>query len=151
MYIVLEKNYLTYTSKEVYKCYNLNECHNKVEELSQLFIELKQGQLNSEIYFKLKPKSGYYMRKSKCFNKISIYNKTIIKGFFANEILISKVLSYEIIKVLPNDFEVFDYNLNSDHFEHFKSNVAVQRLIDDLNNDIAEVKVEEVKNEKILD
>jgi len=115
MYVVLEKDYQKLSAKEVYRCFSLNECHYKIEELAKFFIESKEGQANNLIYGQhcnkiLRPKKGYYMKKSKNFNKISIYNKFQKKGYFSNETLNIKILSYEIIKVKAAGFEYRDYN-----------------------------------------
>lgn len=138
MYIVVKKDYINNRSAEIYKCPSLNEGHAKTEEFAREFVEKQEGQTNSKIFFKSEPKRGYYMKKSKNFNKISVYNKEVIKGIFANEVKQNKILSFQLVKIRNEPLQdIYNYFLEKIKKSKFFEGDCEE---DDLNDIIEETK-----------
>jgi hypothetical protein len=87
--------------KVIYENYNLRELLRKLEEIAFEFV--LQHEVQPEKYFK-KTKSGFYKTHKMGYfavsnwDKITIFEKYIDKGYIYNQIKIRKVITYILIR-----------------------------------------------------
>lgn len=103
MFIIVEKNYISLTNREVYKTENRYEACSMVEQLAQEFVKSKEGEANKKLFeytktgnWKTHP-MGFFMVRDSRFNRIIIMEKKYNPGYLYGNYLTTKTLSYEVV------------------------------------------------------
>lgn len=128
--------------KVVYKNNNLRELLRNIEEIA--FDFLLSNEVQPEKYFK-KSKSGYYKSHKfgyfmvASFDKITIYNKYIAKGYVYNSTEVKKIITYILIRpqaradpiLYENEWD--ENNIKGNYFEDVHKELLCSKQFSDLN------------------